>query len=551
MKKLSFIAALTLSTMLSACGGGGGGHSFIPPTTLPDNPEIPQQTVCANGSITCMMQTTDKNTNKRNEMVQEAEEQTPAQARFRMRRAAASRNNSDATQAAFDNMKQFLIDENLDNVSYTDLHKALILAGYDSAKLPKDNLEDWVRIHQNEIHNKAQRVWDMYGKEKNIGIDNARLTMVNFYDKQDSFVSFELDDKGDIIKLHYDVDTDSAASRRGDFNTKGNGEFSRTSPNWVYGIKTGEPGVDDLYLELWENLAHTDANLEKLKNMFRADLEYNKAKMSQKTIDNFNSAINALSWDDFGASEDDATPWTSYASGGDDAETIVTYKSYAKELDDKHGLKFADFGVMTVKGMETETLEVNEAFVFAGGYDAKKQEKEKLSGKMSFDGKAVAAVTRQFDKGGDERDEIYRIYDGQAKLDFDNGKETLAVTDFHNTVSYDENSEIKNKSGFDDWYDVTVTGQNGKYDIMLDDQGKKIDDNYRFAEKNKTQSDFIGDKGADRHVTGGTYGAADFGYYGNDVNDKDMEAAGYFAYGEAKDNGDFHAQISFGAKRTE
>ena len=43
MKKLSLIAALAVSTMLSACGGGGGGHSFVPPATIPDitNPDTP------------------------------------------------------------------------------------------------------------------------------------------------------------------------------------------------------------------------------------------------------------------------------------------------------------------------------------------------------------------------------------------------------------------------------------------------------------------------------------------------------------------------------
>lgn len=40
MKKISFATVFTLPTILSACGGGGGGHGYVPPTTLPDNPDV-------------------------------------------------------------------------------------------------------------------------------------------------------------------------------------------------------------------------------------------------------------------------------------------------------------------------------------------------------------------------------------------------------------------------------------------------------------------------------------------------------------------------------
>ena len=65
MKRLSFVAALTLSTMLSACGGGGGGHSFIPPSTLPDNPDNPSVT-CE--GVTCMTNDGLSNKVKREEL---------------------------------------------------------------------------------------------------------------------------------------------------------------------------------------------------------------------------------------------------------------------------------------------------------------------------------------------------------------------------------------------------------------------------------------------------------------------------------------------------
>lgn len=68
MKKLSLIAALTLSTMLSACGGGGGGHGYIPPTTLPDNPDNPDVNACATNPETCMTTKKFSNAEKRIEL---------------------------------------------------------------------------------------------------------------------------------------------------------------------------------------------------------------------------------------------------------------------------------------------------------------------------------------------------------------------------------------------------------------------------------------------------------------------------------------------------
>lgn len=65
MKKLSLMAALTLSTMLSACGGGGGGHGYIPPSTLPDNPD---QSVVSCTGVTCMTNEGLSNSAKRSEL---------------------------------------------------------------------------------------------------------------------------------------------------------------------------------------------------------------------------------------------------------------------------------------------------------------------------------------------------------------------------------------------------------------------------------------------------------------------------------------------------
>ena len=98
MKKLSLIAALTFSTMLSACGGGGGGHGYIPPTTLPDNPDV---NACATNPETCMTTKKFSNAEKRIELWQNAEAQT-----FSGRRMLNTARNSDADSVttAYNNM---------------------------------------------------------------------------------------------------------------------------------------------------------------------------------------------------------------------------------------------------------------------------------------------------------------------------------------------------------------------------------------------------------------------------------------------------------------
>ena len=65
MKKLSLMAALTLLTMLSACGGGGGGHGYLPPSIPGGNPDQP---VVSCIGVTCMTNEGLSNSAKRSEL---------------------------------------------------------------------------------------------------------------------------------------------------------------------------------------------------------------------------------------------------------------------------------------------------------------------------------------------------------------------------------------------------------------------------------------------------------------------------------------------------
>lgn len=535
MKKLSLIAVLTLSTMLSACGGGGGGgHSFVPPTTIPDNPSNPDEitNACSLNPETCMTSQSFSNAEKRIELYQNAEDQanTSGISLFSLLSddtPTAQNTDADSVTTAYNNMRTFLIEGNLDNATDETLLKSLLLAGFNKADLPIDTLEDWVKINANQIKNKAQMIWDMYGVEREVSIDNAKLNIVNIDAKQDSYVQFTVDESGKIQQLHFDVDMEHADSRKMTLNRESDGVFTRTGQMLIYGVKL-ENG-DEVRLELFEE----PENLDKLKNMLLAELNDNKEEWilngtpsykADEWLEAGKTLINGISdLDAFkGHKESDAQPGDAYSEGSE-TTTIITYTSKAKDLNDKKGLQYADFGYVTVDSMEGETP-VSETFVVAGGMDAKRISKDdliQLQQPMTFEGTAVATLIHQ-DETGEKRVETTDSYNGTANLVFESGKETL-------TTKFSQNG----------WYDVVVTSNaNGNnYDIQF--SGEPTNEKYKF--NNTDVKDFVG-AGAD-----GAYGAVDIGYYG-DSKTNPTEAAGYVAYGERLEPSiDLHAQIGFGA----
>lgn len=529
MKKLSLIAALTLSTMLSACGGGGGGgHSFLPPT-IPDNPSNPGDVTnaCAANPETCMTSQSFSNAERRIELYQNAENQATTFSGRRMLRVMARNSDADSVTTAYNNMHDFLIDGDLSSATDETLLKSLLLAGFNKDDLPTTGLEDWVKINANQIRNKAQMVWDMYGEVKEVSIDNAKLNLVNIDAKQDSYVQFTVDESGKIQKLHFDVDMDHADSRKMSLDRKSEGVFTRTGQMLIYGVKLNNG--EEVRLELFE----TPDNLDKLKNMLLAKLEENKEEWivngtpentanewaeAGKTLINGITSLDAFN----GYTEETAPNGKAYSEGGE-VTTTITYTSKAKELNDKKGLQYADFGFVGIEGMEGDTP-VNETFVVAGGMDARRISKDdliQLQQPMTFEGTAVAALNYQ-DETGDKRVEHPKNYEGTANLVFDSGQETL-TTDF-------------SKEG---WYNVVVTSNASQDNYNIQFNGEPQDAMYKF--NNTNVNDFVGNK-AD-----GSYGAVDIGYYG-EAKDKPTEAAGYVAYGERYNNGtNLHAQIGFGA----
>ena len=527
----TILTTLMLTTALTACGGGGGGHGNIPNTTLPD-------ITSSNAEVTSMSNERFSNINKAREIVEDANNQSSTSqiSTLNLRTLAAKSSLSDEQIfEEFENMKGYFVD-NYGNSTVTDseLKKYLILAGYDlddinlshiEGNSESEKLNRWVEINIIQIQKKAQHRYNMYGTKHDIGLENAKLNVVNIDAKQDSYISFTLDKNGKIEQLHFEVDTNSADARYMTLNRKSSKEFTRQGAMLVYGVKLTDS--IDIRLELFEN----PNNIGTLKKMLIAALYEEKEQGRfdndanitdvNKFMEDSIQKINSLILDDFNKTEDTANVGEAFKEGAN-TTTKVTYESYTKKNGAKK-LQYSDFGTVYVDSMEGNET-VNETFVFAGGFDAKRISKNDLQGRMEFEGDAVATVIYQ-DERDDTRVEHTQSFDGEAELVFDNGVETLSTE-------------------FKKWYDVEVTSNANKdnYNITFTNSDNDIDSQYKFND-NKVYNitNFVGDNG------NGSYGAVDIGYYGD--NGKPEEATGYVAYGENLSDGvDLHAQIGFGTK---
>ena len=556
MKKLSLIAALTLSTMLSACGGGGGGgHSFVPPTTLPDNPSNPN--TIAPSDVTSMSATDELNIVP---AVEYAESKATTRSRMNAKRMAvrSAGDNAEAilndkarqenAQQLYALMKDILIDNNLDK-SDDELRSAISLSGYDMSKISGGDLKTFIANNRNELSLKAQRVYDMYGGDfKPIALDNAIINSVNISEKQDSYISFKLDKNGNIEKLNFDIDVDSSDARRAEFSAGKEGKFEATMASYVYGIRLPYEDGDakkyiDVYIEDMNTLDYTKANwdklLEKLVNNIDERLEEHPDQtLDEETKAKFVAQIRELKFKDFYRCEDNKCVENNgninipYYAGQDNTKSTVAYKSYGKNS----GLQYSDFGYIENDGYEG-VRKVHDIFAFAGGMDAKRIAKNDLQGDMKFTGTAVATVLNQADREKEQR----VAYNGTAELEFKNGAETLN-TEFNGwyNVTVESNTNADN-------YNITFSGgdkmseEDAKYFKFRDvtQNGQPVMDSF-------TVNNFVGTYGAPVNGQSNNmyYGAVDIGYYG-ETKDNPTEATGYVVYGNDTDN--IHAQIGFGA----
>ena len=262
MKKLSLIAAVTLSTMLSACGGGGGGggHSFVPPTNLPDitNPDTP------GGSGTLKVNHNENVTEMRTRAITDSDGFTDVvkerlgddvyagveSAGLRRRAKALARgaeNNickseRDCNQEVFDNMIKILVDHKLENASLPEIKQALLLAGFTQQDLAGhiDDIKSalkWIQDNPDQIKGKVDTLLGTYA---NLDINNAKLNLVTLHeDKQNSFVRLTLDENNNIDGVEITKNKDMASELNYTSSRDGNtNEFKTSQKIYRYGINS-------------------------------------------------------------------------------------------------------------------------------------------------------------------------------------------------------------------------------------------------------------------------------------------------------------------------
>ena len=542
MKKLSLMAALTLSTMLSACGGGGGGHGYIPPSTLPDNPDQP---VVSCTGVTCMTNEGLSNSAKRSELYNAA---TGGKTRMKM----FARSGGNPIDEAYNNMHLALTgwaasggSGSLD-ISDPDLRQNLVLAGFEN--LPEDDgeLQEWAKARQYLIKRHAEKAYKMYGKQNNdVRLDNVKLHLVEETSNQDTFINFTLDNKKNINGIEISENDFTSEAVTNKLNYKGENKFSGSDKLHIYNLYCNDSMGKDgprLYIEISgydDEEPDLDFIKEKLKLKLQERAEEDKIGgggyfadfQNQKTA---LEKIDALTEENLKDKIDHSLV---------DRTFEATYTSYAKDL--KNGvnggnLLYSDFGLLRTTETSSNTVTpIEKTQVFAGGYDAMKLDPTKFA-KMEFKGDAVGGINYSKsvtgDKGIIETDTL-TLENGKATLNFENGKENLNVT-FNNWYDVDVTKDLNTGTG-----SISFSGGEKIADNKFKYKGTHIDlpgiaDNGGYNKdgyNNYTNKDFIGQHEDLVTTSEGYDGFMDIGYYGKDGTPS--EASGYVMYGEDHQTG--------------
>lgn len=535
MKRLSFVAALTLSTMLSACGGGGGGHSFIPPSTLPDNPDNPSVT-CE--GVTCMTNDGLSNKVKREELYSKA---TGGKSRMMM----FARNAGNPIDEAFSDMNTHLVENAIDENKAESLRPYLILAGFEDLPENEQDLIDWIANRKYMIKRHAEKMYKMYGTEKSVYLDNAKLHLVEETAHQDGFINFITDpNTHDITDIEISENDFGAEALSDKLSKTGENTFAGNDKLHIYELPYDSNG-SRLYIEISgydENGNDEKGNklsLDFIKEKLQLKLEERIAENLLTGDDSLLNMKDTISKKIGDLTDADLTDTTIIEHEILDRKIDTVYTSYAKNLKNGSGnLLYSDFGLIkwdeTRTGADPDDIEkIHANKVFAGGYDTMKVDPTKFAS-LEFTGDAVGGVNYKKIIDGDYgivESNTLQLDGGKATLKFANGEEKLNVT-------------------FNNWYDVDVTKNlNTNTGSISFSGGDKIDDN-RFKFTGLASNNIDGVKGNgpqnfdgfdkyentdfikeawDKNSEGYT-GAMDMGYYGKDG--VPSEATGYVMYHE-------------------
>lgn len=569
MKKISLLSALTVSTILSACGGGGGGgHGNIPNTTLPNVVTPDNQINMTNNDAVTGMQSrvlTDEDgfTNLVRQNLGDDVYAGVQQTYRRMLKAAPTSNTNicktvnDCNQQIFDNMIKVLVDYDLENASLPEIKQALLLAGFTQQDLAGhiDDIKaakNWIIEHKNEIKTKIDDIFSHYAT---LTIRDAKLNLVTLHeDKQNSYVRLNLDENDKITTVEVYKNNGMASALNYSAERDGITNDFATGKKTIYRYGINSRYYTGTYIESFEELS-PDAIQEKLKKRVdelaetgvydtdEAPRDEIVAKIKKAIEIAFDPSLNdenmiVDTYEGDARSLNSQSEKFEYFHMNYDKEEKITYKSYMTSEENQNNemkLAYSDFGILTKKAnYSKEVLEgaKEETFVFAGGYDSKKIDPQNITTNMTFSGYAIGAVNVGY--GENQGSETFRELDplqlnGSAELELDatNGKQTLTAE-------------------FDNWYDVTATsnvdGTGSK--LTLNNWKGTTPDDYKFRDQSEyIVNDFTTAKqlaadpneaieASNQDHSDPAFGGFNIGYYGDANNPR--EATGYLYYEESR-----------------
>ncbi len=459
MKKLSFMAVLALSTMLTACssGGSGGGSSFVPTTSLPNGSTIPESGT--------NIQTVN-NTEKRATTYEKA----ATSAGITTEASAEEINN------AYNNMKKILVDQDFSNATEDDILLSLAMAGEDIEGLKDKPLDELKTIAQNSgIREKAEDVYAKLGTERDLSLKDITF-YESGYDKADQAIyKFIIDKDGNLTGLQ---ETDDGGASVLKFNRTGNGVYKNNEGLVSYGfVYNGEYGRK--YEE--EVTFAKSTSVEDVKTSLKTAVKAHWGNEPEDTLNAILAFIDTLDLTNGLIDENVCEKQGNCAYKDNDVDTATV------KLDNKGqdvGLKYADFGTITYNitaGNETG----KDIALFYGGYEAlsaQAKDLPQINTEMNFEGKALAQVENEINN-----EDVSKLYNGTANLTFKDGQETLVAdfTDWHKVTIKTDGS---NPSGYAFTFDKTPTDTN----FTVPSGGREAVDIKYYGENPKNPDEFAG-----------------------------------------------------------
>lgn len=473
MKKIIF---LTSALTLAACGGGsGGGTNNITQPIIPNTPNTPSVPTDVDLTVTSLSETAD-NTIEINTYVESILgtdfNTTPNSAPIHNRYSTSRSDTSDPdrnsrNQEYIEDMKTFFEisdpdsqKEFISNNKHLVKQYAELACGHSIQKSEFDfDAADTDSIY-NYLKNdkfKWQDIWEKHHYKQEHLSDQKLYSGAGSRDWDEGYVKITELNNGKIKNIKI---MDTHREQELDFRRDGNKGFYATPYKYV--LQCGA-WCAVVYRTNETNLSINQIKKGLLESIDPDAPESERQKMAQ-AIESItkDTTPTAIASSDFIETEDQDITKLYYIP----TQMHADVKAYGKTL----GLRYSDFGTVrgTYQVADITGTKNGLGYIFAGGYGIKQVDPKDMSGKMTFSGTAYGSVMYHTNEWDGTATDEYLDIESDAKLVFDNGKETL-------TMNFSENKKSDNK-----WYDIKYTKENDIIDIELTNGDKIATQNQKF-----------------------------------------------------------------------